>query len=63
VSEILRENHYGPIADSVNVNGFNSLSDLAKIDANNVLDDERNSKNKYETIEGYVDADAQNLID
>ena len=40
ISEILDNNHYAPIADSVDNNEFSSLSDLAKIDADNILDDE-----------------------
>ena len=40
ISEIIQDNHYGPIADSVNNNEFSSIYDLAKIDADKILDDE-----------------------
>ena len=40
---------------------------MAKIDADNILDDEGNGdkhrESKYETLEDFADADAQRLID
>lgn len=40
---------------------------MAKIDADNILDDEGNGDehrvNKYEIVEDFADADAQRLID
>ena len=50
ISDILNDNHYAPIADSVDNNEFSSLSDLAKIDADNILDDEEKKENKYNII-------------
>jgi hypothetical protein len=51
----------------VNNNEFSSIYDLAKIDADNILDDEgkgdKHSENKYEVLEEYADADAANIID
>lgn len=44
VSEIIEGNHYAPIADAINNNEYVELSDFAKIDADNVLEEEENSK-------------------
>ena len=63
ISDILNDNHYAPIADSVDNNEFSSLSDLAKIDADNILDDEEKKENKYNIIKDFADADSTGLID
>lgn len=44
VSEIIPENHYAPIADSVTENEFEKLEELAKIEGDNILEDEGKGK-------------------